>query len=326
MGGKVKLGSNKNRGYCGWHTTWLGDEVFLRSRCEFIYARYLDYNNIPYLMEKMVYTISEKSYKPDFFIYDDNNFSKIIKIVEIKDSKKYDSVYDTYKDYFILLGIDYEIVYKFDKIITLYSLNSEIQNWILNSVSVYDNIPLSGKMNPMYGVKQTTKTKMLISEKAKLRFLDLNYKEKCKQSQAIFWSSERGSIRKKELGELRKQGAINNRVKYEQEHPILLFTCKTCGSIIESRKTLEYCSYTCKRKWKYDNIDIYGKHKNGTTYKRNLIFFINKIKTNFNIDTDTFISNIDYYVSESKKIKLIPKNKGISLNTLIKYNLIEELK
>jgi hypothetical protein len=41
-GGKVKLGSAKNRGYMGYHNTWDNKKVFLRSKAEFIFAKSLD--------------------------------------------------------------------------------------------------------------------------------------------------------------------------------------------------------------------------------------------------------------------------------------------
>jgi len=82
IGGKVKKGNGNNRGYIGYHTTWDGKYVFLRSKAEFIYARKLDYDRIPYLLEVITYEVNGVKYKPDFFIYDE--YDNLNAIVEIK--------------------------------------------------------------------------------------------------------------------------------------------------------------------------------------------------------------------------------------------------
>ena len=81
MGGRVKKGSGKNRGYIGYHITWDNKRVFLRSKSEFILAKMLDMEKIPYLTEYKSYKINNISYKPDFFIFNDINYTNIIKII-----------------------------------------------------------------------------------------------------------------------------------------------------------------------------------------------------------------------------------------------------
>ena len=77
--GKIKLGGYKGgRGYCGYHTTHFGREVYLRSLQEYIYAKYLDTLGVYYLTENIVYEIDGQKYKPDFFVYEDD-FKKLTK-------------------------------------------------------------------------------------------------------------------------------------------------------------------------------------------------------------------------------------------------------
>lgn len=70
----------------GWHTTWMGNEVYLRSSYEKDYAEYLDKEHIKYDVECLrikYYDTYQKTYRcaiPDFYLPDTNT------IVEIKSS------------------------------------------------------------------------------------------------------------------------------------------------------------------------------------------------------------------------------------------------
>lgn len=55
--------------------------VWLRSSFEYIYAKWLDYNKFSWDVERERFKVKEKTYKPDFFIYDKQ---KLVKIIEIK--------------------------------------------------------------------------------------------------------------------------------------------------------------------------------------------------------------------------------------------------
>jgi len=135
-GGKIKKGNGNNRGYIGYHTTWDGKTVFLRSKAEFIYARKLDYEKIPYLLEVNNYEINGVKYKPDFFIFD-YEYKNILEIVEVKglDDKKTALLYlEAFKDYFSSLGVEYNVVWKQMGTIKKYSLNDEIKEWVKSSI------------------------------------------------------------------------------------------------------------------------------------------------------------------------------------------------
>ncbi|WP_209123066.1 hypothetical protein [Alkalihalobacillus sp. BA299] len=66
-----------NRGYAGYYKGH-----FLRSSYEYAYAKYLEFQSIPWGYEDKKFDIGYKIYKPDFFFY--NEYGKITKIVEIK--------------------------------------------------------------------------------------------------------------------------------------------------------------------------------------------------------------------------------------------------
>lgn len=61
-----------NRGYAGFYKGF-----YLRSSYEYAYAVYLDQMFIPWSYEDQVFDIEGKSYKPDFFFYD--QFGKLKK-------------------------------------------------------------------------------------------------------------------------------------------------------------------------------------------------------------------------------------------------------
>lgn len=67
----------------GYYKTNNNKFVYLRSTWEYIYAKWLDCNNINWSFETISYKLSNgEYYRPDFFIMDDNNNLKYI--VEIK--------------------------------------------------------------------------------------------------------------------------------------------------------------------------------------------------------------------------------------------------
>lgn len=63
--------------------------VWLRSTYEYIYAKWLDKNNIDWDVEVKTYQLENTTYRPDFFIYEDKNLSKIVEIKGYWDNRKY---------------------------------------------------------------------------------------------------------------------------------------------------------------------------------------------------------------------------------------------
>jgi AraC-like DNA-binding protein len=72
-----------SNGIQGYYTNKQGNKFWLRSCWEYIYAKWLDENDIFYSYELKQYILSDgTSYRPDFFILDDKG--NIKEIVEIK--------------------------------------------------------------------------------------------------------------------------------------------------------------------------------------------------------------------------------------------------
>jgi hypothetical protein len=80
----IKNKNSTNRGIQGYYYNKFYDKnVWLRSSWEYIYAKWLDSNNIKWDIECKTYILNDsQTYRPDFFIFDENE--KMIKIVEIK--------------------------------------------------------------------------------------------------------------------------------------------------------------------------------------------------------------------------------------------------
>lgn len=261
-GGKIKQGTGKSRGYIGYHVTWDNKRVFLRSKAEFIYAKVLDAEQVPYMLECVTYTIDNKRYRPDFFIFD-YNYQKIKKIIEIKglDDKQTALRYlEMYKDYFNVIGIEYDVIWKYQASITRYNLHDDIEKWKQTSVNHYDHVSdVSGIHNPMYGIKHKQSTIDNIRKKALAR-QTTEYRQKNSEAQLAYWNTVQGKKRKLELSRERK-------ARTAQENPIVTKQCKHCTKDfqdkLKSRK--EFCSGQCKRKWSYANVPEYGKwrKKNG---------------------------------------------------------------
>ena len=85
------LFNNSKKSISGWYDKSNGDRVYLRSTLEYIFAKWLDNNKVIWKYEVKSYKLlSGKTYRPDFFIYDEN--SKLKTIVEIKGVYLYSSV------------------------------------------------------------------------------------------------------------------------------------------------------------------------------------------------------------------------------------------
>ena len=321
MGGKVKKGSGKNRGYIGYHKTWDNKKVFLRSKAEFVVAKMLDIERLPYLTEYKDYTVNGVGYRPDFFIFNNTQYKNIVEIIEVKgqDNKQEALKYkEFFGDFFETMGITYTVVWNLNPIIKKYGLINDVDNWVKTSIKNYDNISdVSGGNNPMFGRKHSENTKKKISRLAKERASDPEYKQKMSKVQKEFWGTKRGS-------ELRKIISDGMKKRYDLINPIIECDCLKCGVKFNKRKNKdkEFCSTLCERSWKYDNIEGYGKHINKLDgYRKNLLTYIDKILNYYNISFKEFLNDLTNIVKKAKQDGVIPKNKGISDKTLKKYNI-----
>ena len=74
---------SKIRGLQGYYyNSTINKYVWLRSSWEYIYAKWLNSHNIKWDVECKTFKLSEETYRPDFFIYDNND--NLVSIVEVK--------------------------------------------------------------------------------------------------------------------------------------------------------------------------------------------------------------------------------------------------
>lgn len=320
-----KEGNSNARGYCGWHTTWDGINCYLRSLGEYVVACMLDAKQIPYKTEICTYIVDNRPYKPDFFLFTDTTYTRFEKIIEVKsqsDVKSAKYYNDMFSKFFADINIQYEVIFRFDSLKRLYCDKTKQRDWIDKTKN--NSQTLTGEFNPMYGVKHRESTKQLIGMKAKQRFENEDYKNNIRQKVKTFFTTQRGEQVKSFLRELRKQEANKRKQAYDQL-PDVVSTCKECGNEIIAKKSIDFCCHQCERKWSYQNIDGYGTHKNKQEagFKR-IWTYLNKIMSYYDLTADVLIESLDEWVNKSKADNIIPKNKGLSYQTLLKFNVIED--
>lgn len=88
------------RGIQGYYQKKNNDYVWLRSSWEYIYAKWLDNNNINFKVEYIRFKLSNKSsYTPDFFIYENDILQYIVEIKGYKRKSSMDKIELFKKDY-----------------------------------------------------------------------------------------------------------------------------------------------------------------------------------------------------------------------------------
>lgn len=238
-----KNGKDKtSRGYCGWYKNWEDKNIYLRSRLEYIVAKWLDINKLSYNTEEYIY----KHYKPDFFIYINK---KLKYIIEVKYSK-YDAIkyYKKHKDYFNNLGIRYIVFDKtfISKIKRKYNLHNNINNWIKKCINTQGNV--KGKNNPHYGFTHSKESKKLIGNKTKERFKNIDFRKKHSKAVSESMTVERrlkiSKITKKRFESIKARNNLSKKLrKYNRVLKIKI--CKNCNKKFEvydlyDKNTKEY--------------------------------------------------------------------------------------
>lgn len=330
--GRIKFGGYKGgRGYSGWHTTFDGKIVYLRSTLEYMVAKKLDYHKIYYLTEKKIYIVNDIKYKPDFFIYSDETYSNLIKIIEIKYTKlEADNYYLLYKHYFNDMGVEYEVEgYDLNKNRNYYFITkSEIQEWKERYVLMYNNFDYNGEKNPMYGNTHSDITKQKIGNATRKYMSNPEIKEKHSQNIKNFWKSDEAIELKNKYRKLRKQEYDNRQKEQNILNPIINKVCQICGNTFEIRKNSNrtVCvNNKCIHIYnvKYGLIDR-SKMDGKLNYKRKIIAQLIKITENITEN------NLDDILFKYKNNGIFSKNFGISIDTIRKYfgtfeNLKEEI-
>lgn len=164
----------KARGYSGWY-----NNVYLRSFLEFAYAYYLDNKGFKWDYETEIFDLEGVSYKPDFYILDENN--DVVKVVEIKGEGNRELGIEKVEKFRKMYSYDIEILFYKD-LVQLYKnemplrLNTAKGIWI-NEYGAKLHQLVDGEYNPMFGKKHSEKTRELISKKAKERCESKEYRQ-----------------------------------------------------------------------------------------------------------------------------------------------------
>lgn len=123
---KIKIKTSNKRGVQGYYFNKSQEKyVWLRSSWEYIYAKWLDEQNIKWDVECITFNLNDITYRPDFFIFDEQN--NIIKIVEVKGYWK-DKLYKFNILKEELKNIDFILVDKISPY-TKNSFKTELKNW-----------------------------------------------------------------------------------------------------------------------------------------------------------------------------------------------------
>jgi hypothetical protein len=326
MGGLVKRGGSLSvsRGYCNWHTTWSGSRVFLRSKLEFIFASKLDSERVKYDTEVSVYEINGRSYKPDFFIFDD---AELKSIVEIKSSKREADEYEAlYGNSIRKTGIDYSVLWEkqLSLIAKQLDLRDDIEGWILRSIAETASLDMRGPRNPRFGTVCSKETKRKIGEKAKERFLDEAYREKCKESGRRFRESAAGA---ENLAKFRVTRKAQEEAKKDFYRKRRMTTCVVCGSPFEKRGSRsKTCSDLCLKALKKTRAPrAVSSDLAFERYQSKLKKTCMEVMARRGLSYFELIKEIDTIVREDKDRGLIPKMLGLTAKSLEKYRVQEAL-
>lgn len=87
---KQQMHKSSSRSPQGFYTKLDGSKVYLRSTYEYIYAKWLDKNLIDWKYEFIQYKLSNgETYRPDFFIFENLELSKIVEIKGFYNNRRY---------------------------------------------------------------------------------------------------------------------------------------------------------------------------------------------------------------------------------------------
>ncbi len=314
-----------SRGYCGYHITWEGNKVYLRSRLEFLYATWLDYKKVRYKVEVCFYEIDGRNYKPDFFIY--NSFGALLRIIEIKGGKDEKQEYlNMFCSFFKnILEISYEVFDSSD----LYKLTKEIpeikqktENWISYCVENENTFDMRGKNNPRYGSHGTLEGNKKISESNKKTKSDPLWRKEQSIKKKAFFKTEAGrqAIEKRRKKMLENGIIIRERNRIEREK-----SCPICGTTFDTyNKT---CSSDCSNKLKSVNANHpeYTNEQIKSRMRTKLKNICNKIMKEYKLSIAEFFNDPDSFFKKAKQEGIIYNKMGISLNALNKYDVKESL-
>ena len=206
----------------------------IHSSYEYIMCKILEYDNLDYKTQLNTYQLQNKKYTPDIFVYVNGELNRIIEIrgqrLNLEERKSdIKEVFDIYKIKIDLITeTDLKECCK-ERNISYYKLKME---WRL-SKDTYLNCN-KNNFNPMFNKQQSNSTKTLISEKAKERMKNKDYRDKI-----IF-----------QLVDYNKKTNFSGARKLRV--PRFEIKCLYCNKIFQVTnfqfKTRKYCSLECSSK------------------------------------------------------------------------------
>lgn len=214
------------RTYCGHY-----NGCYLKSTLEYIYARYLDYMNIPWSYEPETFQLSNGgSYKPDFLLTNSQEY------VEIKGGFNLITDLPRIQQFEFDLGVKVQILQERDlrQLIrsTPFVFEHLKKEW--KALAGAFGMDTSGENNPRYGVRFSSETRAKISAKAKARMLDPEYKERWLASNVTRLRGPENLQRLREFNSRFEKASLN---------------CAFCGRMFQvipskAQKRM-YCSHAC---------------------------------------------------------------------------------
>jgi hypothetical protein len=102
--------------------------VWLRSSYEYIFAKFLDKNKFMWDVEYKTYEMNGKTYRPDFFIFENEKISSIVEIKSEYYLKYIRTTEEVVKEFFRNQNIEYSIVRDIRKF-SEFSLKKEMRLW-----------------------------------------------------------------------------------------------------------------------------------------------------------------------------------------------------
>ena len=280
----------KARGYSGYY-----NGIYLRSSLEFAYAYYLDYQNIDWKYEIKLYQLNDSIYKPDFYIY--NKDGSLKEIVEVKGSGFKEQGLVRLKEFSLIYSEPIRIV-SYKDIVKLYQESMPLRfhrakrMWIEDYGATLGHTDISGENNPMYGRKQTDKTKQLISLKAKERF----------KPGSLYLKTNT----QKMIDANRKNGFEHTK---KDRVPRVSNVCKNCEKVFVTRNSekRDYCNHKCfvrspenkERMSKVAKVQIDKYEKQASEIRKDILSWATEnkedvLKTKLNRINDTFSGLYDF--------------------------------
>lgn len=212
-------------GYYGYHETFQGEKVYLRSAKEYLVALYLDTKKIPYVVEP--YGLFDHC-RPDFLLPTHNL------IIEVKDTnqrrikviQERRTLYNSHGYRMIAIGR----VRHFSKIMRIVPNSEELLSKWKDMPRAIDS---KGVNNPRYGTKCSDETRRRISEKAKIRCRADSFRKAASERMLAFYASEAGAVVRESMKGVRVE---------REDRP-----CVICGKtfVVKKTKKKQVCSPTC---------------------------------------------------------------------------------